>query len=356
MPEWLLPERRGVAGVRLGGTAGWPGLSVVADADVADLLPVFMGDVVDGLDPVEGDFAIGLRGAGGISCPDAQGGHDGIIGNPLILAEPDWQVDARWQAGQVMAADSGGHRWFFDPFTQTVCRQHGAEGEVWFAQRGEMPAWARAAPGLRMVDWWGVRHGVLATHGAAVAFGDCGVVLLGPGGAGKSTLALGAVADGAAYLGDDYVALRRDADGGTRALGLFRSAKVAAGGDLSGLGRLLGRGAVPGDKDVWLIDAARCRAQVGIGAVVLPQIADVASPVVEAVSAAQVIRHVAPSILWQLRGDEAAKLRLMRATLADMPCYRLHLCRDTARNVSALRELAALHDVVGASVQDLADA
>lgn len=55
------------------------------------------------------------------------------------------------------------------------------------------------------------RHPVLAIlHGAAVLWRGRRIVLLGTSGSGKSTLAAQLVADGGAYIGDDYVVMLED--------------------------------------------------------------------------------------------------------------------------------------------------
>ena len=50
----------------------------------------------------------------------------------------------------------------------------------------------------------------LQTQGTAVAIEGAGVLLRGPAGSGKSSLALRLMADGAALIADDLVEIRRD--------------------------------------------------------------------------------------------------------------------------------------------------
>jgi HPr kinase/phosphorylase len=50
-------------------------------------------------------------------------------------------------------------------------------------------------------------------HASAVAIGDRGVLILGPSGSGKSSLALALMATGARLVADDGVILRAGADG-----------------------------------------------------------------------------------------------------------------------------------------------
>jgi hypothetical protein len=70
-----------------------------------------------------------------------------------------------------------------------------------------LPPWDRPAPLRTLLSWWFASEGMLLAHAAAVGTEDGAVLLVGPGGSGKSSTALGCLAAGMGYLGDDYVLL-----------------------------------------------------------------------------------------------------------------------------------------------------
>ncbi len=62
----------------------------------------------------------------------------------------------------------------------------------------------RAHPLQQLLIYWLGRQGRFFVHAAAVGNGESGVLILGRGGAGKSTTALTCLEDGMHYAGDDY--------------------------------------------------------------------------------------------------------------------------------------------------------
>jgi hypothetical protein len=95
-----------------------------------------------------------------------------------------------------------------------------------------------------------VLRGVPLLHGCAVDTGAAAFLVLGPGGAGKSTIAAAAVAGGRALLSDDIAAL--DASGsevrvhpGATQLRMYAESTAALGWDPSELRRLFATPALP---------------------------------------------------------------------------------------------------------------
>jgi hypothetical protein len=66
------------------------------------------------------------------------------------------------------------------------------------------PPWFAAAPFRQLIEWTGSVTGALLVHGAMVGRAEGGVLLLGSGGAGKSTTAMAVLAAGGVSTGDDY--------------------------------------------------------------------------------------------------------------------------------------------------------
>jgi hypothetical protein len=185
----------------------------------------------------------------------------------------------------------------------------------------EVPWWERAAP-LRPTLFFALasttRHLV---HAGAVGTPDLGCVLLaGPGGAGKTSLALAAVEHGLRYVGDDYVLLQ---DG--VAWNLYGTAKVDAG---------------PGrEKTIVEVDRRSLIDSLPVRAVVVPAIGARRVKLQE-ISAAEALRALAPSTAFQMPFDRGAVLATLAELVRRVPCYMLELDRS-AGAASALTEVLA---------------
>lgn len=174
---------------------------------------------------------------------------------------------------------------------------------------GEIPWWERAAP-LRPTLFFALasanRHLV---HSGAVGTPDLGCVLLaGPGGAGKTSLALAAVEHGLRYVGDDYVLLE---DG--VAWNLYATAKVDTG---------------PGrEKTIVEVDRRSLIDALPVRVVVVPAIGGRRVRLRE-ISAAEALRALAPSTAFQMPFDRGAVLATLAQLVRRVPRYRLELDRS----------------------------
>ena len=76
-----------------------------------------------------------------------------------------------------------------------------------FVLRGvaHLPVWDRPAPLRFLLAWWFASQNLLLAHSAAVSTDDGAALVVGPSGSGKSSTALGCLAAGLGYLGDDHV-------------------------------------------------------------------------------------------------------------------------------------------------------
>jgi hypothetical protein len=119
---------------------------------------------------------------------------------------PLWRADARGAlrragGGFVVSHASPPVVEVFDP---------SAGIEIWGTPAAFAAGDTIAHPGSTAIAAWLATCGVHVLHIGAVAFGGVGVLLLGAGGAGKSTTALACGLGGAAILGDDLCAVSMD--------------------------------------------------------------------------------------------------------------------------------------------------
>ena len=256
----VAPETAAMTPAGRAGSAGPRGLELrlTTDPATAGLTPAF----APGLFTSRGQHALDLAF------------RAGTIGSAAI-AEADWNVPAHLAEGRlVRARTDGGQRWF-DPATGMASILERGRGEVIVNDPAAVPGWALSNPGLRVIDMWASRHGMLAAHASAFAFGNRAVLCLGPGGSGKTTLSVEAALAGLGFLGDDYV-LADPGDGACEPVvqGLYRSAKLLPDRLPQGLTQAPWLPcAADADKHIYLMPDAMCLRIASLAAVVLPHVA-----------------------------------------------------------------------------------
>jgi hypothetical protein len=94
----------------------------------------------------------------------------------------------------------------------------------WVADAFEQPYWDQACPIRQILFWWLGSRGYLQVHAASVGTPAGGVLLVGKGGSGKSTVALSSLGSNLLYAGDDYVAVALEPS--PRVQSLYSSGKL----------------------------------------------------------------------------------------------------------------------------------
>jgi hypothetical protein len=212
----------------------------------------------------------------------------------------------------------------------------------WFPEP-DLPYWELGAPFRSVLAWYALRRSAFLAHGAAVAEGGRAVLLLGPGGAGKSTTTLAAWVAGMDYLGDDYVLVRvgpsvtvartfatAKVDDGTVALvpaiADFATCTPAATG-------------TPSDKTVLRLVGARGLdvVEAEVAAVVVPRVAPRAS--LSSIGPGEALRAAAPSTLFQLAAARDVTFPMLAEVVRRTPCFALETGPDPHAAAALLREL-----------------
>lgn len=128
----------------------------------------------------------------------ASTGHPFPVPGVDVPADP---LGAVTQCGPVTLA--------FHPMEQTISMLDVEGSLAVFIVRGidYLPVWDRPAPLRFLLAWWFASQNLLLAHSAAVSSEDGAALIVGPSGSGKSSTALGCLAAGLGYLGDDHVLL-----------------------------------------------------------------------------------------------------------------------------------------------------
>jgi hypothetical protein len=193
---------------------------------------------------------------------------------------------------------------------------------VFYEDIGSIPMWDRCAPFRTILGFFSSDFNAQMVHGAALVVGHRACLLCGQGGSGKSSTAMVSTGPESEmdFLSEDYTLVGND----LRVYPLYRSLKV----DASGLERMpwLSSFNVIGDQDgktCYLYPRDRMGAATDLAAIIWPD--RNSDQVVSALSKINVLKHLAPSTLFQnpaaSRDDFANLVRLCRS----LSSYKLGL-------------------------------
>jgi len=216
----------------------------------------------------------------------------------------------------------------------------------WLRDADSVPYYERAAPFKHILQWWVASRGGALLHSAAIGssddLGDDGVLISGPSGSGKSSTALACLAAGMTFTSDDYVIV--DAAEPSRVHLAYSTAKVLR----TSLGRFDAYAphfrnlAHDDEKPMMFVDEFaphKLRTSFVPRALVMPRIAHAARTQFVPISAARMLRALAPSsvLLFPLAGARA--FNRMARLCASLPCLRAELADDPADVARAFRDL-----------------
>lgn len=178
-------------------------------------------------------------------------------------------------------------------------------------------------------------------HAGAVAYDGAAALLVGVGGAGKSTTALACALAGADFLGDDLVLVEAGDPDGPIVHSMFATAKLNADSALAlGAGDWATIGSTPKNKTVVAVrERLTVTRSAPIAALVLLAPPVTGRPRPERVRAAEAMSLVMPSSVPVAcrTGSPADLLALVAALARRVPAYRLPLSWDLAALADAVR-------------------
>jgi hypothetical protein len=211
---------------------------------------------------------------------------------------------------------------------------------VWLADAGRLPAWESAAPFKQILQWSMVDTHLSMLHAGAVTDSRHGVLLAGPGGSGKSTTVAACLQAGLRVCGDDLLVVSRSRRGWFAhalydAIKLFPEAAIPAPSLLAqapwracGDKRLIrysdaAAGALAPSTPLRAL--LQCQVTGRVGSRLIP------------VAPQEMLKAIAPSTVFMLRGREAHLLKEAGALVRSLPCMRLELGADPAGAAALLR-------------------
>ena len=212
------------------------------------------------------------------------------------------------------------------------------EGLIWLRDPAGAAPWDRAAPWRPLLAWWLPTTGATLVHAAAVAppgRPDRGALLVGAGGAGKSTLALACGCAGWTVTADDYLVVAPDVRrGGWIATAPYRWAK--ADPSTQALLDLPTAWFVPGIDHLGksLVDLPTAFGPLGAAPIrIVAAVAPRRAPDTGSAQSAHPSAFLAatgPSTVLQTPGDASAVLRILGDVARSTPSWSLAVGPDVA--------------------------
>ena len=204
----------------------------------------------------------------------------------------------------------------------------------------QLPYWERAHPARMVFAAWAPTAGLRMCHGAAVGDGRAGLLAVGSGGAGKSTVALACLGAGMSCAGDDYVLVESGAS--PRVHSLYASALLHPDHQQHWPELMPqvdnAQSIHEGEKAMTFRPPGHFKGGFELTAVVVPRVGDSASASVRPISSASALRALAPSSILQLGAFDAQTLPSLGALCRSLPCLELSLSRDVSQIPDAVRD------------------
>lgn len=247
------------------------------------------------------------------------------------MPAPPWSWDVRTTRGDIVGYNNTHIRTAFqtDAGGLSMLDSSTNVGLFWVQDASHVPYYETSSPLRRILHWWLSDHGKQLIHAAALGTPSGGVLLAGPGGAGKSTTALSCVTSKLSYASDDYCVVSIETT--PRAYSLFSSAKVDRQMllHLPHLTSAVDRTElVHQEKAVlflWEHFPENLVRDFPIQAILLPRVENRRETDVSPASPMEGIRALAPSTMVQLAGAGRAAWQTMTNLFKSVPCYHLHL-------------------------------
>lgn len=250
-----------------------------------------------------------------------------------LLPPQPWDDQANKHRGEVEGFNDGTRFTMFHRDSRVLFLYDAARGHAYVAafEAATLPAYERAAALRQILFPWLATRNNQFVHAAAVGLAGGGVLLVGPGGAGKSTTALACLDSDLFYAGDDYCALRLD---DPQVYSLYNSGKA----NRETLERLP---FLEPQIQFWDTDGSgkavfffqetlphKLISQIPLRALLIPRVTGERHTRLTPANAHAALLALAPSTISQLGGADGKVLARLASLVSRVPCWHLELGTD----------------------------
>ena len=255
-----------------------------------------------------------------------------------------WRPQAVRERGEVKGFNDERFQTVYHDFGAISMHDTATKTTVFWVESPESPHWWERAEPLRAGLHWALNgDGRYLAHAAAVGDDDGVVLLVGRGGAGKTTTTISCLRAGMSFVGDNYVLVSSEDSPVVHAV--YANVKLRDGTFelMPDLIAKLGRR--EGSDEKLVVDVRRhwptqLQSGLQVRAIAVVSIASSGPTRTVAASPVEALLALAPTTVYQLprNGDV---LRPMAELVRQVPVFRLELGPEPASSPDAIRDLLA---------------
>lgn len=242
--------------------------------------------------------------------------------------------------------------WMVDIDRGTISGYDETSRQGIFAVREDPPEWEWGAPFRPHFHWAALASGDALMHGAVVGTADAALLLVGPGGPGKSTTTFAAVDRGAKTCGDDYVWLTFDG-GDLVAHSIYGTAKAKKSSAVARPSSMVAtrwRDSPSLNKRAYYVSMDRPQTfmdSAWVVAAVTLETSPMLGTSVREIESRELIQKALPSTILQAPSGQRQLLARLTGLLSPLPSFHLTLSPDLSESGDAI--LALLDSVIARS-------
>lgn len=252
-----------------------------------------------------------------------------------------WGLDQFRDGGRIQGLESGNVLASFDVEHSmlSIFDRSINTGVFWVGSAEGIPEWEFGAPLRSLLTWALLDKGIHVVHSAGVAIAGTGVLLVGPGGSGKSTTTAICTQNGFQTTGDDYCAVSFGMPAQIFGLyGLLKLVPGAMGTELLGDAQAL---VERSDGKVHFDLGTSLTGSVTLGSLVFTRVGSAPTPLVP-LSPQQAFLRLIPSTLNQSSLPQPELFRALSAVCQAVPAFELEVGTDTRKTLEILGSLCGL--------------
>ena len=262
------------------------------------------------------------------------------------MPPPPWLGYATYlPRGDIRGYNTERIRTAFQMGSDVLCTMDSAHKRAiyWTRNAEHLPQWEMGSPLRLILHWWLNQHGLQFVHAGAVGVPEGGVLLVGKGGSGKSTVALTCLNSDLRYISDDYCLISSDPV--ATAYNLYNTGKVREDNIhrvhhlkqfISNVDRL------DQEKALFFLNEVmphKIVANFPLKAVLIPRVTGRLDTVLTQASTTAGLSALMISSMKQLAGAGREAVQVMRNLVEQIPSFHLELGRDLKQIPERISEL-----------------